>query len=65
MGEWSGIYGSKSTKEKIKVGVVTHYFPKAKVGEFALQSGELNVGDEIMIIGKVNSIWKALTARAA
>lgn len=56
LGEWSGVYGSRSTKEKIKIGSVKHYFPKAKVGEFIIQSDELSIGDEIMVIGKVTGI---------
>lgn len=56
LGEWSGIYGSCSTKEKIKIGIVKHYFPKAKIGEFIIQSGKLNIGDEIVIIGKTTGI---------
>ena len=51
MGEWSEVYGSKATKKKICIGKVTNYFTKLQVGEFKLESYDLKVGDEVMIVG--------------
>lgn len=56
LGEWSGAYGSQATQEKEFVGTVNHYFPKAKVGEFFLNSGGLKEGDEIIITGSKTGI---------
>ncbi len=56
--EWSGVYGSKSTKEKVMVGVCKHYFPRTNIGEFFLHSGKIELGDEILIIGKTTGILK-------
>ena len=56
LGEWTESYGSRSTKQKERIGFVKHYFPKAKVGEFVIQSGEITLGDEIIIIGKTTGL---------
>ena len=51
LGEWSEVYGSKATKKKICIGKVTNYFGKLQVGEFKLESYDLKVGEEVMILG--------------
>lgn len=51
LGEWSEVYGSKATKKKILLGKVTNYFSNLQVGEFKLESFDLEVGDEILIQG--------------
>lgn len=51
LGEWSEVYGSKATKKKVCIGKVTNYFTKLQVGEFKLESYDLKVGDEVMIVG--------------
>lgn len=51
MGEWNKEYGSNATKRKIYIGRGLKYFEKSGVGEFKLESHNLNVGDEIMITG--------------
>lgn len=56
LGEWSKDYGSKATKQKVFIGKVTNCFKKINVGEFLIQSGELNTGDEIMITGPTTGV---------
>tara|TARA_Y100000034_G_C6711017_1_gene314070 strand:- start:120 stop:722 length:603 start_codon:yes stop_codon:yes gene_type:complete len=56
LGEWSGVYGSQAKKEKIFLGIGKHYFAKTKIGEFLMQSGEIAIGDEIIITGKNTGI---------
>lgn len=51
LGEWSGKYGSSATRIKEYVAKGTKYFSKLGVGEFYIEAGELNVGDEIVITG--------------
>ncbi len=51
LGEWSEVYGSKATKKKILLGKVTNYFTNLQVGEFKLESFDLQTGDEILIQG--------------
>jgi len=56
MGEWSDAYGSKATKRKILLGKGIKYFPKAKVGEFLLETHSLKKGDNILITGPTTGI---------
>ncbi len=54
--DWSGKPHSQATEEKSHVGVVMHYFTKAKIAEIKLQSGVLRVGDKLMISGKLTGV---------
>ena len=51
LGEWSSNYGSGATKRKVIIGKGIKYFSKLEVAEFQLESGELHVGDEILVTG--------------
>ncbi len=51
LGEWSAKYGSSATRVKHYIGKATRYFPRLGVGEFRLEAGELNVGDEVVLTG--------------
>ena len=51
LGEWSDVYGSKATKKKTYVGKVTNYFANIGVAEILVETGEINVGQNILIIG--------------
>lgn len=51
LGEWSKNYGSSATKRKEYIGKGIKYFSNIGVAEFLLESGELSVGDEILITG--------------
>jgi putative protease len=51
MGEWTNRYGSSATKRKVYIGKITNYFTKINVAEIKLESGNLNKGDKILIIG--------------
>lgn len=51
LGEWSSKYGSSSTRVKMYAAKAMRYFPKLGVGEFQMESGELKVGDEVVITG--------------
>ncbi len=51
LGEWSSKYGSSATRTKRYVAKGVRYFPNIGVGEFVVESGELNAGDEIVITG--------------
>ncbi len=59
LGEWSGVYGSSATKQKIFLGVAKNYYQKKKVGCFCLETGELSVGDEILITGTTTGVVEA------
>lgn len=51
LGEWSKNYGSSATKRKEYIGKGVKYFSNLGVAEFLLESGELSVGEEILITG--------------
>lgn len=51
LGEWSSHYGSSATKRKEYVARGIKYFSGLGVAEFEMESGELHVGDEILITG--------------
>lgn len=51
LGEWSAKYGSSATRVKEYVAKGVRYFSNLGVAEFYMESGELSVGDEIVITG--------------
>ena len=56
LGEWSGEYGSQSTVQKTLVGRALKYFSNIKVAELRIESGEINTGDKIMIVGPTTGL---------
>ncbi len=56
LGEWSHVYGSQSTHKKIYVGKGKNYFDQLGVAEFLIESGEISVGDKILITGPTTGI---------
>ncbi len=56
MGEWSDEYGSKATKRKIYVGKGIKYFSKQNVAEFKLESNQLTIGNNILIVGPTTGV---------
>ena len=51
LGEWSEVYGNKAARKKVYAAKITNYFSKLGVAEVLVEAGEINVGDEILIIG--------------
>jgi putative protease len=51
LGQWSEVYGNKSTRRKIYCGKVTNFFSNISVAEVLIETGNLAVGDDILIIG--------------
>ncbi len=58
MGEWTQRYGSQATKTKIFVGTVTNFFAKINVAEIRMETNDLKVGDDIMIIGPTTGVYE-------
>ncbi len=56
MGEWSDVYGNKATKKKKYIGRVTNFFSNISVAEILVEAGELNRGEEILIIGPTTGV---------
>ena len=57
-GEWTQRYGSQATKTKIFVGKVTNFFGKINVAEIRMETQDLKVGDDIMIIGPTTGVYE-------
>lgn len=51
LGEWSSKYGSSATRVKVYAAKGVRYFSNIGVAEFMMESGELSVGDEVVITG--------------
>ena len=58
IGEWTKRYGSQATKTKIFVGTVTNFFGKINVAEIRMETQDLKVGDDIMIIGPTTGVYE-------
>ena len=58
LGELTEKYGSQATRKKIYVGKVTNYFSKIGVIELKVQTNDLEVGDNFMIIGSTTGVYE-------
>lgn len=58
MGEWTERYGNQATKKKLFLGNITNYFTKIGVAELKIQTNEINVGDELNIIGPTTGVYE-------
>lgn len=56
LGEWSHIYGSKATKRKVYVGKITNYFRNINVAEIKMETGEIEINQELLIIGPTTGV---------
>jgi putative protease len=56
LGEWSEVYGSQATRRKIYSAKITNFFEKIDVAELQIETGELSVGDEIIITGPTTGV---------
>jgi len=54
--EWTNVYGSKSTQRKTYVGKITNYFARIGVAELNMETGELEVGDDYIILGPTTGV---------
>ena len=56
LGEWTNKEGSSATQKKVFLGQGIHYFPKAKVAHFKIESNSLQIGDKILITGPTTGV---------
>ena len=56
LGEWSEVYGNRSLRRKEYVAKCTNYFSNLGVAEFLVESGELRVGDSILVLGPTTGV---------
>jgi len=60
LGEWSETYGNKATKHKIYIGKVTNFFAHLAVAEILVETGELAINDEVLIIGPTTGVVESV-----
>ena len=58
LGEWSEEYGSKASLKKVYTGKVSNYFDRIGVAEVHIETGELKVGDSLVIIGQTTGAYE-------
>jgi U32 family peptidase len=58
LGEWSKNYGSEATKKKVYVGKVTNYFANIGVAECVVETQNVRVGEELLIIGPTTGCYE-------
>ncbi len=51
LGEWNNMHGSKAKYHKEFVGTVNNFFSRLSVAEIYINSGEISVGERVLIIG--------------
>ena len=56
MGEWSNVYGNKATRTKKYIGKITNWFEKLGVAEVQIETGEISVGDPVIISGPTTGV---------
>lgn len=56
LGEWSEVYGSQSTRQKVYSGKVTNWFDKIGVAEIAVESVPIVKGASLMAIGPTTGV---------
>lgn len=58
VGQWTERYGSQATKVKEFIGTVTNYFKNIGVTEVRQETGELSIGDKIIIMGSTTGVYE-------
>jgi putative protease len=58
IGQWTERYGSQATKVKEFIGTVTNYFKNIGVAEVRQETGELSIGDKIIIMGSTTGVYE-------
>lgn len=58
LGEWSHNYGSAASKRKLYLGKISNYFTRLGVAEIKLETGEINIGDQLLIIGPTTGVYE-------
>lgn len=62
LGQWSDVYGNKATKKKTYVGKVTNYFSNIGVAEILVETGEISVGNTLLVIGPSTGVMELKAA---
>ena len=63
LGEWTNKSGSSATQKKIYIGKGIHYYPKAKIAHFKIESESLKTGDNILISGNNTGVVESVVEK--
>jgi len=58
MGEWTERYGSQATRKKVYIGKITNYFTKLGVAEIKMETQEMQINDQVMVIGPTTGVYE-------
>lgn len=53
---YAGVDGSKATTRKVYAGKVLNYFKEPKIAHILIESGEIKIGDNILIMGETTGV---------
>ncbi len=56
LGEWSGAYGSRATRQKYHVGSVLNYYKRIGVAHIDIKDHPIQVGDRLLITGPTTGV---------
>jgi U32 family peptidase len=59
-GEWTENYGNQATHRKMYIGKVTNYYNKIGVVEIKIETQNLSIGEEIIILGETTGVYEAV-----
>ena len=54
--DYAGVEGSKATTRKVYVGKVLNYYKQPEIAHVLLESGKINKGDKLLIIGETTGV---------
>lgn len=54
--EYAGVNGSKATTRKVYVGKVLNYFQEPQVAHIILESGKIQIEDDLLIMGETTGV---------
>jgi putative protease len=58
MGEWTERYGSQATRVKTHIGKITNYYANIGVAEILIETGTLELQDNILICGPTTGVYE-------
>jgi len=58
LGEWTEKYGSQATRKKFYLGKITNFYGRIGVAEVKIETNEISVGDEVMVIGETTGVYE-------
>ena len=53
---YAGVEGSKATTRKVYIGKVLNYYKEIEVAHILMESGEVKIGDNILIMGETTGV---------